>query len=67
MEENIKNENRNNQQHIVWKVLGIFAFAITLICFFVFVFNITEPTIMTQAVVGYRQVLVLLFGIIYWQ
>ncbi len=39
MEENIKNETKNNQQYIAWKVLGIFALAITLICFFVFIFN----------------------------
>ena len=39
MEENIKNENKNNQQHFAWKVLGIFAFVAILICSFVFIFN----------------------------
>ena len=39
MKENIKNENKNNQQHIALKVLGIFALAIFLICGFVFIFN----------------------------
>ena len=39
MEENIKIENQNNQQHIEWKVSGIFALATALVCFFVFIFN----------------------------
>ncbi len=39
MEENIKNENQNNQQHMSWKVLGIFALTIILICGFVFIIN----------------------------
>lgn len=39
MKENIKNENKNNQQHIAWKVLGIFALVMFLICGFVFIFS----------------------------
>ena len=39
MEENIKNESKNNQQHFAWKVLGIFVLTLILICGFVFIFN----------------------------
>ncbi len=39
MEENIKNENKTNQQHITWKVLGIFALVAILICSSFFIFN----------------------------
>lgn len=39
MEENIKNENKNNQQHIARKVLGIFATVVVLTCGCVFIFS----------------------------
>lgn len=39
MEKSIKKENKNSEQHIAWKVLGIFALIIFFICSFVFIFN----------------------------
>ncbi len=39
MEETNKSENKNDQQHISRKVLGIFALTIILVCGFVFIIN----------------------------